>query len=390
MKRPLVAAAVLFAASPALADDGTAGHTGSKAFFKSADGAHYMQIKGQLQSRYLFNKRNNTGGDDTEYGFQIRRGKVQIKGNAFSKRIKFYMQLAAGRKINVLALEDAYVDMKLSKTLTFRAGRFKHPFLAEEMVSSKRQMAVERTSFNEFFTLNRTEGVQLQYQQGMVRARILAGDGAESGNIGGDPVTGSNDFDKDRVDFALTSRVELKLVGDSFKISKDFTAWPGKATAVFVGGGLHYEKAESDLDDAVDYRAWTADALLKTSGLSLFGAAAGSTRDPGGKNELNHFGYMAQAAYHLASNLEPFARFESTDIDGAGTARVVTFGLNQYWEGHYLKLTADVVYGLDPLTEQLDDEPFGADGVSGGLGLRPDVDGESGQIAGRLQLQLVW
>lgn len=212
----------------------TAGHDGKNFFFANSDKSFGMKVSGQIQGRYMYNNREGDTIDGDELGFQLRRAKVNFKGHIANPKMNYNVTVASDRKVNSLDLEDAVFQYKFGETLNLEVGRRKLPFLREELTSSKRQLPVERSSVNEFFTLNRGEGLwfNLKSRGGSAKATVAISDGQNSGNIGGGP-TKNNDFDADRTDFAITTRGDLKF-GGNFKQMDDFAAWSGEDSAFFL------------------------------------------------------------------------------------------------------------------------------------------------------------
>ena len=378
-----------------LEDIPKAGHDGKRLLKPRADKSFDLQIGGQLQVRYLYNKRNGDSIDEVESGFQIRRGKVNFKGHLLDPKLTYFVQLATGRKANDVGLQDAVIGFRPTESLLIEAGRRKLPFLRAELNSSKRFMAVERATVTEFFTLNRGEGLWFNYAPtSSWKTTVALSDGSNSGNIGGG-ASGSNDFDMDRTDFAVTARADWKLAGN-FDQMMDFAAWKGEPPAGFIGAAIHYESGETGDNSSsnnADYFAYTLDGSIEYNGFQVFGAfMGGHVAFKDGRKDLDHFGFLIQSSYMVVPDkLEPFVRWEMTDIDGqADKISLITLGFNRYLKKHSAKFTLDVVYALGPLIPALNNKPFGADGTSGGLGLRPDEGSNDGQIALRTMFQFLF
>ncbi len=390
-----------------------AGHNGKNFFLSSADGKTTLNVGGQIQFRYIANLRDNASAavgagspaDDFRGGFQFRRLKLNFNGNISSPKLGYDLTLAADRDTGNVYLEDAALEYEIGEyfggKLAVTGGRFKQPFLREELTSSKRQLAVERSSFNEFFTLNRGDGVQLAWTGQMVKVAAMFNDGSNSGdNVG-------MDFHNDATDLAITSRVDVKLAGD-WKQSKDFAAWSGEPLGVFLGAAMHYEMAESGTRGTQpntrndNVLQWTIDGSTEWNGLNVFVAAAGMHTDGVvAANSRDHFGAMGQVGYMvIPDKFEPFARYEWISFDGATNAgdqdvNLITVGFNYYLKKHDAKFTMDVVYALDPIdgtTGSLSTGAFpnSASGSSSGLGIRRDTLGQDGQIVMRAQFQLLF
>lgn len=374
----------------------SAGHNGQRFFLASEDGSFLLNVGGQIQIRYIVNNSDidedaDDDNDDWETGFQLRRTKLFFDGHVASPKIGYQITLAADRadELGVYA-EEVIVSYDLTDTLELAGGRFKLPFLREELISSKRQLAVERSLVNEAFTLNRGEGVRLTWAaaENLSIAASLS-DGAQSGEP-----AGGNDFDTDATDFSATLRADLALAG-SLKQGADYSAWSGEETAILLGAAVHWEEGETG-DDAGGLQEgflWTVDGGVEVSGFNLYGAVVNAHNNPDAGDTTDHWGYQVQAGYMIIPDkLEPFARWEHLDLDNAGSDEVdlLTFGANYYLNKHSAKFTLDVVWALDELNAANTQTELGANGLNSGLGLLPDSDGRDDQFAVRAQFQLLF
>lgn len=401
----------------------TAGHNGQNFFLASEDGSFLLKIDGQIQIRYTANFRDNGDGgpsfshDNGEAGFSIRRAKVQFSGHIADPRIEYAIRLAVDEGYNTVYAERIIIAYNLSDTLKIWAGEDKAPFLREELVSSARQLAVERSLVNEFFTTGYAQGVGLIYSGEMIRAQVMINDGWRSAELDSlrevryreleDVDFGDDDFffssklfNEDGSDFALTARIDVRLAGD-WSQWEDFSAWPGEDTAVFVGGAIHWEVGETgDPADNDDFFSWTLDASVELGGgLGLYIAGAGLHTDFEHADDIDVYGLVAQLGYNIelgnGRSLEPFIRYEWLDLEDLNPGgsleddlSLLTFGVNWYLAKHAAKLQLDVVWAFDPVyTDQLitvDDW-----GLSQ-LGLIHDVRNEDNQVALRAQFQLLF
>lgn len=367
------------------------------AFLKSADGSWLMKFSGQLQFRYLFNHQDERG-DDSESGFQARRVKVQVAGHIADPKITYVVRLANSRSTANTSLEEAKIGYAFDNGVYIQAGKMKLPFTREELNSSRRLVTVERSSVNEYFTLNFAEQMQVGYKADRFRVVGSFSDGANSE---------SSEFNADMADLALTGRVDLRLAGDWSQM-KDFTSWRGEDRALFVGGAAHYEVVDGANNPASfdgEYLALTADASYENDGFSVFAAYMHSHFDddpdapmPLG-SDLTAHGVMVQVAYQVTDQIEPFARYEWLDADDDdeiaidGTAsdpvQIVTVGGNYYLRKHAAKFTADVVYVF--AGDAPEPNAFGASAFSSSLGFAGFASAEDEeQLAVRLQFQLLF
>lgn len=407
-----------------LADGAVAGHDGSHFFLASADGGFRLNIDGQIQFRYVYNNRDRTAvnGDGDEFGFELRRVKLNFHGHINSGPTFLYdvgLQVATGdQEVN---LDHAKIGHRLSDNLVLWAGEDKAWFTREEMVSSAHQLSVDRSLFNEVFTLGRIQGIWVIYEPNdMVRLYGSINDGLRSGEAngaGGFEAAASSDksFDQDQTDVAFTGRIDVKIMGDWGQL-KDFSSWSGDPTGIFVGGAVHYQIAETgdgqstgdDLDfpaaggqhDA--YLTWTLDISAECSGATIFAAIAGTHVDSTNVgNGSDHYGAMLQIGYMvIPDKLEPFFRVEWLGMEDSGSlgdtpadVTLLTFGANWYIKKHSAKFSMDVLYALHPLEGQnIDQHPIAVvkSGSLSGLGLLADDADQDGQFVVRAQFQLLF
>ena len=195
------------------------------------------------------------------------------------------------------------------------------------------------------------------------------------------------DFIGDGTDMAFTARADLKLAGD-WAQAKDFSAWSGEDFGAFVGGAVHWQAAETGTTATNDAMlVWTADGLVEYRGVSAMAAVMGMHTNNEAGPDFDDTGFQVElGCFLIPDKLQPFARYDYIDVDGADEMNLVAAGVNYYLAKHNAKFTADVVHAFDPL--------FSGRGItdpaSSALGLRPDVDGQGGQTALRAQFQLLF
>ncbi|MGP1309520.1 MAG: porin [Phycisphaerales bacterium] len=372
--------------SSLLQSGATAGHDG-KFFLGSADGNFRLNVGGQIQFRYLANFRDDNfandpatqrdeSDDDNTLGFQTRRTKLWFEGHIFDPNLYYKVQGAFERNGGDFILEDAYVGYKFENGLDLRWGQFKSPFLREELVSSSRQLTVDRSNVNEFFNQDRSQGVQVAWEGEQFRAAGMFSDGFRSANT---------DFNADPADFALTGRVEFLAMGDWSQF-RDFTSWRGSSNALMIGGAIHWESDSEEINNVVDdFFAYTLDASWESDGWNLYGAFVGSETNsdlPGG--DLSPWGFVLQGGVFVAEDWELFARYDYTDGDTLDEFSEITFGVNYYIHKHAAKFTADVVWALDETATAAGTAAV----TSTGTGLL--ASGEQDQFVIRAQFQLVF
>ncbi len=408
-----------------MADGAVAGHNGKNFYLGSADGSFQLRISGGIQVRYVHNFENTPavvttgtagGNDSDDGGFDVARTKVNLAGHITAGRKWDYeVGLALGSEPDTTSgdveVEDVKIGTALSDQIRVDAGKFKLAFLREELTSYSRQTAVERSLTNEFFTLGRSEQIQISYKSDMLLLRAAISDGANNG-AGAGSATGFSAVGADVSEFAVTARADFKFSGD-WSQADDLSAWSGQPTGIFAGAAIHYELGDGNQGAAGtipshgDYLSWTIDGSLEMNGLGVYAAVIGGHVDAdatgvGGANESRDmFGIVAQVSYNINDQIEPFVRADWTDGDdnaGAGidsTVLTVTFGANYYFaKSHDAKLTLDVMWivdGPENLVDLASNNFGGPSANSNNLqGLSTgDAQGEDSVIV-RVQFQLLY
>ncbi len=407
-----------------LMEGGTAGHNGENFFLSSEDGSFLLNIGGQIQVRHLLNVNDNDNTNDQdewERGFEVPRANMKFWGHIADPRIKYKIALgvisnAAGQDAeNHVGMQEVVVSYDIMDGMTIWGGETKAPFLREELIGSSHQLSVERSLINEVFTIGTVQGIGVDWfvdkgSSNMWRVRASFNDGIRSGewddvndaglhkNFSG--VDADKEFDNDASDFAITSRVDSRLMG-TWEQGDDFTAWSGEETSVIVGGAIHYEAYETgDSNENSEFVTWTTDASVECNGWNLFASATGLhvdlKEDPNGEDH-DFYGFVAQGGYHvIPDKLEPFIRWEYLDLSdiNAGGAdqelQFLTFGFNWYLAKHAAKVTTDMIWSLHAVPSS-NDLGFGGDNTLGYLGLLADDNSDDeDQIAWRIQFQLLF
>ena len=369
-----------------------AGHNGKHFFLKSEDNKFLMNIGGQLQFRFLVDHQEDRLPDETESGIQFRRAKITFWGHAISENLEYKIAFEGSRTNGRAGLEQAFIAYTLENGIKITAGMVKVPFLREELTSDKRQLAVDRSSVTEFFTMNRADLIEVSYTADAWKGAVAVHDGGNSGfsDIGGD-----------FVEVAVAGRLDLKLAGDWSQI-KDFTTWEkDEGPAVFLGAAFDYELGDGDNGVDANYFGWTVDASLEAYPFNIFGALMGGHIDDDGEFggvEPDMLGVLVQAGVKLSDDLEFFARYEMIDPDFVDKMQLATVGINKYYKGHEAKLTLDVVViyegmppGGDLVNPFFEAGPGGTNAFSSGLGFTgPGNTDDDINVLLRLQFQLLF
>jgi len=358
-----------------------------KIFLMSSDGSFTANFNGQIQARYIWNSVDDRV-DESVSGFQMRRVKFGVKGkvgDGWGYEIKFATDRDSGSGGGNTVTEDAVITYKINDAWSMQAGVKKLPFARQELISSSRQVAVDRSLVTEFFTLNRSDHVMLKYGSDDIKAAIALSDGGNAD---------FTDFNRAGIanDFAVTARVDWQAMGDDWGAMKHEFGGVDE-DALFVGGAVHFESVDASATPE-DSFSWTVDALYKTGAWGLTAAIFGNHTDNGAAVDRDQYGIYAQASYDLGNDWDVFGRWEMIDDDdaaGAGTEELqaVTVGVNHHFNKN-VKFTGDVVYIYNGDNPSADGRAINGGETSDGLGLAGGFTDGDDQIALRLQLQLLF
>jgi hypothetical protein len=378
----------LFAADGAI----TAGY--DKGFFIRSEEGNFVLKPGLLaQFRNITTVRTGTN-DDTNNGFELRRLRPRIDGNAFTPDFTYSVVLDTNRNGGGVSLLDAWGQYKFAPTWSVKFGQFRESWYHEGDVPDYNQLAVERSLIDAVLggsQVDRVQGLSLIYgnKEQPVRVEVTYHDGANSKNTDfrdvqpgalptDPPVFVSN--------FGTGARVEYKPFGD-WADYRDFTAKGTKQNLLVLGAG-------ADLTEAGDTNVLrtTADVQWEnTHGLGLYGSFNGNYTDLGtvaaGPDNRFDWGTLVQAGYLVAPAWEVFGRYELLQLDPLLVAGQTTFnefgvGVNYYLGpgGSYLhraKVTVDALY-----------LPNGAPSNQTGTGVLANPNGDAEYVL-RAQLQLL-
>jgi hypothetical protein len=376
----------------------TSGYDPDKGFqIGSADGNFQLNIQGQLQVRWLYNYRSGGGtfGDRHRSGFENTRTKITLGGHVVNPQWTYRIEADFG-STGAGTLQDAYIGYDCGNGLSFRAGQMKLPFMAESLIDSRYQQAIERSLFSTLFSSsvhpdgsfrsNRAQGIAATYEQDMFRVTGMWSDGAGGFAGFGGTIAGSDNtpWFAFSSEWALTGRAEILFAG-SWDQFNDFRSMPGEETGILFGAAVHWQHSEYGVfgTTKTESVAITGDINAKFGGFNLFASIAWAHNDikAPGAGSMDPWGFTVQGGYNFTDEWEGYLRYEWADFDMAGVSdlSILTWGINHYFAGHQAKLSADMGYSFNTLA-------FG-NTVTGWV---PDAGTDDGQFLIRTQLQLLF
>jgi len=366
-------------------------------FFISAGEGWTLRPGAFFQFRNVTNwatEGDDDGGDDEiENGFEVRRMRLELNGTAFTRDLEYSFVWDSSRNGGGTSLLDAWVKYMFADDWGFRVGQFKDPVTHEKLVSSKRQLAADRTLLDATLgggVYDRVQGVSLIYggysQNNPINVEVAFHDGPNSKN------TDFQDVNDGPI-WGVGGRFEYKAMGD-WRAYRDFTAMGNKEDLLVIGVGGDWSQFETttDVDNgAGNLLTGTIDAQWENAaGLAIYGAGIIQHRDEEfqGGDDNTDWGALAQVGYMLNPAWELFGRVSYTEFDeevalGDSSEDAfweLTVGLNYYLgnngsAGHRAKVTIDLTW-----------LPDGAPSADTGLGYFGTGGDDEIVIRGQFQL----
>ena len=412
---------------------------------RTADDTFKLNIHGMVQTRWIFNRStsgqqytntqavvdNVTGSDsplgpENGSGFQIRRAKVTFRGHVVDPSWRYKLETNF-RSNGSAVFQDAYIVKEFEDGFSIRVGQFKEAWLREQMVSDRRQLAVERSVINGFFGQGRSVGVEGRYRNDTFDITVGATNGMRTTLQSAPTFTNFSDAP---TEWSFCGRFQYILAG-AWKDFRNLNASIDSSTSVMVGvAGMSQKYGErSNTDSLFGFdpnqiflgtslgtldgsmvSGLTADVSIKHRDLTFFAAIAWqqiSTRTQGSGPfvvgtvpfevpRINPWGFVVQGGWAATGEIELFARYSYLDADmddlaappalalplayGSSVSSVITLGVNWFLSDK-VKLTVDTGLNLD--------SSFA--GITGGrlrgAGWVPTSSSDQWNLRAQLQLQ---
>lgn len=374
-------------------------------FLASLDGRFKLVLDGLMQVRWIYNFRDQQ--DRHIHGFENTRTRLTFRGHVFDDDIEYLIRGDFARSgsqavgAGVFNLLDAWIRHSFTNEWSVRIGQFKLPFNREELVSPAHQLAVERSLVNEATQIGRSQGIELTYSDSLNRFMIAVSDGG-LGNSTLGLINASNPVNSSAlasdVEYAATARYE-RLGAGTWEQFDDFTSPRGEEFGALWGAAISAQETEfpgvSGFFGQVTTRhvGATLDLSLEWGGASGFISATHHYIDNPANGVFHITGIVAQAAVYVTSKTEVFIRGEYANLDNSSGGfrdladlNLVTAGVNYYIDGHDLKWTTDIGFGISQI-----EDASGATFASDLAGWRSELTGESRpQVVFRTQFQLLF
>jgi hypothetical protein len=366
------------------------GYEDGKFILRAPDDSFSLSPGAQFQFRFTANSRDDDAvGEDFQDGFEVRRAKFNFGGNVINKDTTYNLQWETNENGGAVTLEEAWIRFKVKEDWHLRLGQVKDDVFHEETISSKRQLAVDRSLINELLAGGETDyvqGARIEWDATeALRLNAMIHDGYNSDNTPFSEDGGTSFVGVEPTEWGFSGRVEYFARGaDAKKQYDDFSAMKNKSDLLVFGLGADYSIAGDShaLFHSADVQ-WE-----NTNGLGVYGAVIGLEReidgnDPAGIGSTYDWGFLVQAGYMLNERWEIFGRWDITFLDDElltatdkDTINEFTIGFNRYINGHNAKFTLDASY-----------LPDGSPSSEAGIGVL-GTDDDSFILRGQFQLLL--
>lgn len=346
---------------------------------KTSDGNLYLKPELRVQSRFSTPFETNPDSiaeleDGTESSFEINRSRFKVGGHAVKPwfKIKFEYDLRNS------TLLDARFTLAKYEALQFRFGRMKAHYSPERVTSSKDMTMAERSMVNDYFTLDRQQGIS-------ILGRLNKG-GLFDSDYWVDIFNGTGRTDgNENSNVMLVGRYQWNVLGEQLdsamsdllireKPAANIGIAASQNTSRYSGfssdGGIQLPSfIDYGLDDQYEIEQWMLDGKYHFKGLSLQGEYhQKDVLDTVVKNTTRMRGWFIQSGYLVKNWLPPdlgqlelTARYATveTDTNNGNDLSEVTLGMNWYFFGHRNKITADIgQYEVDEPLNSGDDLRF--------------------------------
>lgn len=347
--------------------------------FIAKDSSFSVKFAPRMQSRFE-SKWNYDGQsyDSKELNFLVRRARLKFDGFAFTKNLKYKLELGlSNRDISGASdfnrntpryILDAVVMWNFHKGFELWAGQTKLPGNIERVVSSANLQLIDRSLLNSKFNIDRDMGIQLRHKSrwgktfvSREKFAISQGEGRNitEGNEGGLQYTSRlellpfGEF-KSKGDYSQSDLSREEALKAMFSVTYDYNQ---NAVKTRSNMGSYMFRADGSLFQT-DISTWFVDAMVKYDGFALMGEYAKRSADElfalqaDGQTRTGDVVNVGsalnlQSSYLFQNNVELTVRY--TTLDFSSVTKIsdlsqLTFGLSKYVVGHKLKIQTDLSF----------------------------------------------
>ncbi len=342
-------------------------------YIHNHDNTFSLKFNGALQARYLY---SSVEGLSDYQRFENARTKLFFTGHFIDESWHYTMGMLAGPN-GTFAVDEGYIAKAFTPDTWMQVGQFNVPLFREFLISTTRQLAVERSIVGQYFSVKDTNGILAGTEQGPIKLTVSANNGYFEPTANEEQNINDEEF-QNGTTYAFLTRLEYKPFG-SWEELRDYNSPSDNETGLLLGAGFGYQRNNNTSFQDQEFTTATVDVSFLGSGWSTF-AMLGANKDQL-SDDPTVYGAVAQGGLYVDPQqdiVELFTRYEWGNGQEKENLSLLTAGANYYIDPKHLKLTADLGYaftGVDAIWEDTID------------GWRETE--HSGQWVLRTQLQLV-
>jgi len=302
--------------------------------FQTADSANRVIMRFRMQNWVHYVSKSETDLSAASIDWVVRRLRLRFGGHLFDPRLTFNLQLSFSRSDQDYSdtqfpniVRDAMVFWNFSKDLQVGFGQTKLPGNRQRVISSADLEFPDRSIVNGAFNLDRDFGLQGFWRPITGDFQVILRGALSEGR-------GRNQLPSSGGELAYTGRIEVLPLGaftkggDYFEgdLLREQTPKLSLALSAQQNNNMMRTRGELGKDLFTRTTAATiyADALLKYSGLSVYGEYAMRTSDnpitynadsSQTRSVLVGNGWLAQATYTFPFMMAVGARYGVVDAD---------------------------------------------------------------------------
>ena len=337
------------------------------------NGRSELRFEGRLQSRisdpFDSNPKSVDALQEKDTIAEFNRSRVKAVGNILVPWVYLRLQYA----LESSRLMDININLEYSKAIQFRFGRMVAHYNNERIASSKDQLMIDRSILNDYFILDRQQGITMLGQ--------VDKDGLYSFDYALNVFKGTGrDGHSENNDYMVGGRFQWNVMGGRMKYASSDIELRDKPTVRLAfatstnksrytkfsaaGGGQLSNFSEHAEDDGFKLDQWMLEARYKYNGLAIdaeyhqkkitdeFNTLSSYYSKYTSGDSVRMTGFYAQSGYHphailpsFPKNIELTARYAQVKPDSKlNDSKINEFALGSNWyiKGRRNKLTFDV------------------------------------------------
>jgi len=344
----------------------------------AVDSSWSMKLGARFQTLFVgdFDINQDDEIENANSNFLIRRSRLKFDGFAYSPKLEYKLEIGlSNRDISGVSPEtrntnrmilDAVLKYNFYKNFTLWIGQTKLPGNRERVISSGNLQFVDRSLVNSRYNIDRDMGIQIRHHFSLGETFVIRdmiaisqGEGRNitAGNIGGYDYTA-------RVEFLPFGEFEKKGDYSGSDLKREQTPKLSVAFTYDIHDRAVRERGNTGSfmynDNGyfeTDINTLFADMMFKYDGFSIMAEYADKKADQTlATNSDGTFtgdavtagtGLVVQTGYLFKNNVEIATRYttiELVDELNSETTNQYTIGGSRYFEGHKLKVQADINY----------------------------------------------